>query len=262
MAYTGKLLGALLGFLAARLPGALVGLLLGHQFDRGFTRSGGTRRRRSSLSAAQRQQVFFETTFLVIGHVAKADGRVSEVDIAAARQIMQRMRLGPDDARLAIDLFTRGKQPGFPLEEQLARFARACAREPELQRLFLEIQLEFVLADGAITTTEREVLSRVAEAVGVGRIELLRLEARVRARSQAAGPDPQAELDKAYEVLGVPAAASDREVKVAYRRLMNEHHPDKQAARGLPPALVEMAEERTREIRAAYDLVRERRGMR
>jgi DnaJ like chaperone protein len=42
---------------------------------------------------------------------------------------------------------------------------------------------------------------------------------------------------------------------------MNQHHPDKQAARGLPDAMLEVAKERTREIRSAYELIKERRNI-
>src|SRR6056297_1252784 len=50
------------------------------------------------------------------------------------------------------------------------------------------------------------------------------------------------------------------EVKKAYRRLMSQHHPDKLAARGMPENMRPMAEEKTREIRKAYDLIKEARG--
>ena len=67
---------------------------------------------------------------------------------------------------------------------------------------------------------------------------------------------------EAYGVLGVAPTASDRDVKTAYRRLMNQHHPDKQAARGLPDSMMEIAKERTSEIRAAYEVVKSHRGFR
>jgi DnaJ like chaperone protein len=104
----------------------------------------------------------------------------------------------------------------------------------------------------------------MADRLGVSRVELVHLEAMIRARrSFGQQRPPQADvLDKAYESLGLQAAATDEEVKTAYRRLMNQHHPDKQAARGLPDSMRQMAEERTLEIRAAYDLIRERRGLR
>ena len=270
MSLIGKVIGALLGFLAAKIPGAIVGLLLGHQFDRGLgarrTARGG-RRRRSSVSAEDRQRVFFETTFLVMGHLAKADGRVSEADIAAARDIMQRMRLGAADTRLAMELFNRGKTAEFPYSEQVSRFNRYCGSEPQLVQMLLEIQIDVALVADAITPTVRELLCRAADLLGVGRLELVRLESALRARRRFAGgqrtPQNQSgDLEKAYEALGLTPAASDREVKTAYRRLMNEHHPDKQASRGLPPSLLEMAEERTREIRLAYETIRDQRGFR
>jgi DnaJ like chaperone protein len=68
-------------------------------------------------------------------------------------------------------------------------------------------------------------------------------------------------LAAAYRVLGVEPGAPDKAVKDAYRRLVNEHHPDKQAARGLPESMREVAKERTREILAAYELVRAERGL-
>ncbi len=58
-------------------------------------------------------------------------------------------------------------------------------------------------------------------------------------------------------MLGVPASASDAEVKRAYRVLMSQNHPDKLAAKGLPESMREMAEEKTREITAAYERIQQ-----
>ena len=61
--------------------------------------------------------------------------------------------------------------------------------------------------------------------------------------------------------LGLRRAASDGEVTKAYRRLMNQNHPDKLHARGLPESMMKLAEEKTHQIRAAYEVLREARGM-
>ena len=53
-----------------------------------------------------------------------------------------------------------------------------------------------------------------------------------------------------HEVLGVGAAATQEEIKQAYRRLMKEHHPDRVA--GLGAAEQAHAEERCKEINHAY----------
>jgi len=265
MAWFGKIAGGVIGYAIAKVPGALVGAILGHQFDRGMVK-GPVRTRRRSASAADRQQVFFETTFIVMGHLAKTDGRVSEAEIGAAREVMRRMRLDETRMRLAMELFNTGKHPDYPVDEQVERLRRNCASHPQLLRTFLEIQLDLVLAKGAVTPAEREFLSRIAARLGVGRIELAHLEALLQARrrfgEKPADSAREAALDQAYRVLGVESTASDHDVKTAYRRLMNQHHPDKQAARGLPDAMLEMAKERTSEIRAAYEAVKAHRGIR
>lgn len=69
-------------------------------------------------------------------------------------------------------------------------------------------------------------------------------------------------LRDAFGVLGVSENATPAEIKTAYRRLMNQHHPDKMASRGLPESMLKMAKEKTQAIRAAYDLVRQARGFR
>ena len=61
-------------------------------------------------------------------------------------------------------------------------------------------------------------------------------------------------------MLGVTVQASNDEVKTAYRRLMNQHHPDKLVARGLPKSMIGVAEQKTHEVRTAYERIRAQRG--
>jgi DnaJ like chaperone protein len=78
----------------------------------------------------------------------------------------------------------------------------------------------------------------------------------------AAGAAPPADrLADAYAALGVTPEASPAEIKRAYRKLISQNHPDKLAARGLPESMRAVAEERSREINAAYDLIKDARGM-
>jgi DnaJ like chaperone protein len=256
MNWTGKLVGLIVGSLAGPV-GAAFGLFLGHQFDLG-TRS----QQRTRWDGVG--QVFFETTFGVMGHIAKADGRVSEAEIRAARGIMSRMKLSPSQVQAAIQLFTAGKAQGWPLERELARLDSAVGSQHSLRRAFLEIQMEAALADGGLSTVARELLWRVANALRLGRVEMAQIEALLRlGRSfRGAGGSPcRPSADEAYRMLGVEAGASDAEVKLAYRRLMNQHHPDKLRARGMPESMLPVAETRTREIRAAWDTLRAARGM-
>ena len=73
-------------------------------------------------------------------------------------------------------------------------------------------------------------------------------------------PPTRDQLADAFKVLGVNEDASAQEVKRAYRKQMNEHHPDKLAAKGLPPEMMEIAKQKTQELQAAYDLIRKEKG--
>ena len=55
------------------------------------------------------------------------------------------------------------------------------------------------------------------------------------------------------------AKCSDIELKKAYRRQMNQHHPDKLVAKGLPEEMIDIATEKTQAIKAAYDLIKQQR---
>lgn len=268
MNWVGKLGGGVLGLLAGGPIGLVIGGILGHQFDRGLDSVRAPRVRagaRPRLDPAG-ERLYFESLFLVMGHLAKADGRVSEDEIAAARQAMLGLKLGRGRQRHAIEHFNRGKAADFPLGAQVARLRQLCRGQPQLSHAFLQFQLDFVLAKGHLARRERELLGQVAEGLGIGRMELAQMEAMTRARRgfarRDARPAQDDELAGACRVLGVDPTASEQEIKQAWRRLMSRHHPDKLAARGGSVADLAEAERRTREVLAAYETIRERRGLR
>lgn len=275
MIWQGKALGALIGVITAGPVGALFGTFIGHLFDvqaeNGLPgRLGGRPDEAYEDDADQPQmgvqEAFFRATFQVMGHLAKADGRVSEDEIRAARAMMSEFQLGEREVQLAIEMFTQGKARDFPLEPALRRLRRQCADRPDVVRMFIQIQLQTALWSGAFHSAGREVMARVAASLGVSAYEVVQMEALLRMQQSARQPrEARPKIDKlaqAYEVLGVTRDASDAEVTKAYRRLMNQNHPDKLVARGLPESMMKVAEEKTRQVRAAYEVVREARAIR
>ncbi|MBM0108409.1 co-chaperone DjlA [Steroidobacter sp. S1-65] len=279
MYWQGKALGALIGGVTAGPFGALFGTFIGHLFDvqaeSGLVgRLGGGNDANDADDADAGpttsigvQEAFFRATFQVMGHIAKADGRVSENDIRAARAIMTEFQLGEREVQFAIDLFTQGKEREFPLEGTLRRLRRLLSERPELLRMFVQIQLQTALWSGSFTSDARQVMARVANSLGLSPYELVQMEALLRMQQSSRQPPEQQSrrVDKvaqAYEVLGITSSASDAEVTKAYRRLMNQNHPDKLVARGLPESMMKVAEEKTRQVRAAYEVLREARAMR
>ena len=269
MSWWGKLLGGTVGFVLGGPLGAVAGAALGHGLDRGLDGRGLADAAREGLSDRERTQTaFFTATFSVMGHIAKSDGRVTPDEIRMATTIMDRLRLGPDLRRLARDLFTQGKASDFPLDEVIDQFRRECRHNRNLVRLFLEIQLQAAYADGSLQIYERRILSHVARRLGYSEMQLARLDAMVRAGMKywqgsrdERRHDALPSLEDAYAILNTTPASSDSEVKHAYRRLMSEHHPDKLVARGLPEEMMRVATEKTQEIKAAYDRIRDARGL-
>lgn len=263
MIWQGKALGALIGALTAGPVGGLFGAFIGHLFDAQAQTSAPRSSTSHASNAASVQEAYFRATFQVMGHLAKADGRVSEQEIRAARAIMNELRLGEREVRFAIELFTEGKAADFPLDRVLRDLSRACAHRADLRRMFVQIQLQAALWGGSLDAAGRKVLKRICDALDVSAYELVQMEALLRMqRSRAtANPAPPNKVAEAHEVLGVALDASDKDVTKAYRRLMNQNHPDKLHAKGLPEAMMRVAEEKTRQIRAAYEIIREARGM-
>lgn len=213
---------------------------------------------------SQVQNQFIDTTFAVMGALCKADGVVTRDEIQAAEQIFTRLRLSPEQTRAAKAAFNRGKASDFDLDAAIAQFAQSVPRTSVLLELFLQLQFMAIAADGQVHEAEHAMLVRVARGLGLGELAVARLEALLRAAARgpvtAGGGVPSRQrLEEAYAALGVTPDSSEVEVKRAYRKLMSENHPDKLAARGLPEGMRELAEERARDINAAYDVIKQAR---
>ncbi len=266
MSWWGKALGGAFGFLLGGPLGALLGAALGHGLDQKAV-SGLLSGEAMDPGSQQRvQAVFFMATFSVMGHVAKADGRVSEEEIDTARVVMGRLGLQPELRQAAMRLFNQGKQSDFPLDEVLQQFKRECLRRRTLLQLFMEFLLMAAYADGVMHVAERRLLQHISQQLGFSPFEFKRLETMVRAGShfeqgrRATAQTPRVSLADAYAVLNVSPQASDEQVKKAYRRLLSQHHPDKLVAKGLPEEMMKVAAERTHQIRSAYEVIQENRG--
>ena len=265
MSWWGKLLGGAFGYMLGGPLGALIGASFGHNFDRGLGRAASGRFDPGDQERVQ--TAFFTALFSVMGHLAKADGKVTEDEIQLARDVMTRMSLNAEMRKAAIRLFGEGKQADFPFEEVLEQFRSECQRRRNLMRMFVEILLHAAYADGEVHPRERAMLDEVRQRLGFSQQEFKHLEALVRnARHFGAGAyttqesvSPQQALREAYEILGVSPSSTDAEVKKAYRRLMSQHHPDKLVSKGLPDEMIRLATEKTQEIKRAYDLVKKHR---
>lgn len=280
MQFIGKIVGFILGYqIFHGLFGGILGAFIGHLADKKLYELGSVR---STLFGKNltRQSLFTQTTFAVLGHIAKAKGRVTEADIELARALMARLKLDGTAQQLAQNAFTLGKEADFPLRQVIQEFREACGQRADLLRFFVEVQMQAALQDGELDAKEQQILFTIAEIMGMSRFQFEQMIAMIVAAQQfrsggyyqqtnggsyqqsqggAYGnyrqPNNAPSIEAAYTVLGVTAQDDQNTVKRAYRKLMNEHHPDKLAAKGLPDEMMELAKEKAQQIQAAYDLI-------
>ncbi|AMO70217.1 molecular chaperone DjlA [Zhongshania aliphaticivorans] len=260
-----KFIGAFLGFLMGGPLFALLGFGVGVMFDRGLKQAMGFN---YGAERERIQGVLFETVFRVMGHVAKADGRVCESEVAQAEAIIAQFGLTGARRQEAITLFKEGSADEFELEPQISDFMLVARTQPLLRQMLLEALLTMALADGEVDSAEKAILLRVAGYIGVSARDFQRLLDMAMAQRQfhgrGAGGQQSArssasELQAAYKAIGVTEAMTDAEIKRAYRKLMSQHHPDKLIAKGVPEDMMKIATEKAQEIQAAYELIKDSR---
>ena len=263
----GKLIGGLLGFMTLGVFGALIGIGIGHFFDKGLGRAMGFD---YGADRERLQQLFFETSFKVMGHLAKADGRISEAEIAQAESLMSRLGLTEEHRQQAINYFKAGAQSDFDLQSTIKVFVEGGGRGHNLPVMLLEFLFSIAMADGELHPSEKSVLVSTAGFLGINSHKFEQLLAMLVAQQsfQQQGGYSQGysgrsnvdELSDAYKALGIDSKVSDRELKRAYRKLMSQHHPDKLIAQGVPDDMMKVATEKAQEIQVAYDLIKKNRS--
>ncbi|NQD95439.1 DnaJ domain-containing protein [Pseudomonas sp. CrR25] len=248
MLWPATLLGAAAGLALASIPGALLGGLLGQVLDR---------RLRLSSWAALRERLVGRSSvgdevllFILLGRLAKCEGRVLPEHIQQARVEMQRLALDEAAQRRAIEAFARGKTGRdslrAPLHRQRARgeaLLRACWR--------------MAWADGRVSQTERELIGLWGKWLKVSLAVQEALSVAYAPR-RTAPTATSGGYQEALRLLGVAADSEPAQIKRAYRRLLSRHHPDKLAGSGASPERVRDATEKTRELHQAYSLIRQR----
>lgn len=75
------------------------------------------------------------------------------------------------------------------------------------------------------------------------------------------GYNPYQPRKNYYTILGLTSAATDDEIKKAYRKLIMEFHPDTIANKNLSEAEKERATKRFREVQEAYEEICKQRGI-
>lgn len=201
--------------------------------------------------------------FIVLGRLAKMDGRVTQEEIDYASQVMQRMALSGEKRCRAIRAYEQGKHPATDVSESVALAAKVMGRRSALAKLFLQIQCEAAYLRGNLRLKDKMLLRDVAEQLGYSKSEFLAIASATQSeRYQRADADPSSKFSKsqgrsflqnAYRVLQLEPGVADGEIRRAYLRMMSRYHPDKLASRNASEDALRQAQENAMAIRNAYE---------
>ena len=254
-----KIIGLIAGYYFAGVTGTLLGFVAGWFVDR--VRNYGTGGA-NPLQNTLRQTVFLETLFIAAGRLAKADGRVSEAEIAHTEDLIRQLGISQEHRTQAIALFKRGVDLDTDLAAICERFISVCGHTRSLREVLVSFLITLALADSYLHPTEDALLADIAARLGYDSTSYRHLMDMVLNQGHFAAGTPNSEnvLEDAYKALGVTPENTDNEIKRAYRKLMSQYHPDKLTGQGLPNDMIAMATEKTKEIQLAYDLIQKRRA--
>ncbi|MBP6057235.1 MAG: co-chaperone DjlA [Nitrosomonas sp.] len=253
-----RILGALTGFFIFGFLGIFLGYFIGSFIDRFRTfGSGGM----NPFNAPRRQSVFLETVFILMGKLAKADGRVSETEVSHVQQFMQKLGMTPDHRLKAIALFKQGAAVDYDIHPKINEFLAVCGYSNNLKQMLLVYLIIMGLSDGHLNAAEEELLKEVAGRLGYSQIAFRQLLEMVLNQAHFAGGQSTSAsaLEDAYKALGVSKENTDQEIKRAYRKLMSQYHPDKLMGQGVPEEMIAVATEQAQEVQTAYDLIKRHR---
>jgi DnaJ like chaperone protein len=241
----GKLVGGTIGFALGGPLGAIFGAAFGHAFDAGSELDAGGQRQRLS-SVEQHQLTFFVAAFSMLAKLAQSDGRVTQQEIDSIDGFMQNdLHLNPESREAAVNIFRTALNAPGSFDDFASQFYSQFHNQPQMLEVMIDILLRVAVADGNMTPGEEQL---ILSAVGIFRFSTVRYD-QLKAR--------YIQTDhKAYDVLGCSPQDTDEQVKRCYRQRVQEYHPDKIAAKGLPEEFTRFAQDKFREIQEAWEQIK------
>ncbi|AQS87478.1 molecular chaperone DnaJ [Neoasaia chiangmaiensis NBRC 101099] len=270
MGVWGKMFGGVAGFAVGGPFGALMGAALGHAADRGSlldAPAGGwndhwhARGRPDPNGAAfmaaakvssfmgKNDQLYAIGLVALCAKVAKIDGPVNRREIDAFKQCF---RFPPDNAREVGLLFDRARDRTDDFEMYGRELGRAFANDRAPLEDLLVALFTIARADvppgGALDPREMDFLKRTHRAFG--------LPPGTWDRAETGRARPDTNENDAYLELGIARDSADEEVRLRWRALVREHHPDVLGRKNLDPKDLAKAQDRAARINAAWDRIK------
>ena len=193
-----------------------------------------------SKAKAKRDEATFSIALIALSaKIARADGIVTDDETLAFQRFFQ---YPEEEAAKVRMIYSLAQQDVAGFEHYLAQVARLFEDSPALLEDVLDCLFHIATADGVEHPAEKSLLDTAAQTFNLSAAAVRRL------RATHFGLD----AEDPFGVLGLAPDAGAEAVKAAWRTLIRDHHPDALMARGVPAAMVKVAEARSAAINAAY----------
>ena len=254
-----KWIGATLGWSFGGPIGAIIGLALGSVVDAFSDGKSGSfinqgqpqqgRRTTYSTGGQQRPQTQsgdFEVSLLILASIViKADGKQDQRELDFVRQQFVNM-YGKERANASFALFKNiNKQNNISTRQVCLQIKQMMDHPSRLQ--LMHFLFGIAKADGVVSESEVKQIYTIAGYLGISSRDYESIKAMFYDNS-----------DNAYKVLEITKSASVNEIKKAYRSMAKKYHPDKVIHLGKEHQ--QGAEEKFRQVQAAYEQIQKERG--
>jgi DnaJ like chaperone protein len=243
----GKLMFGSMGFMLGGPLGAIAGAALGHHLVDKAQRYGIGETRLEY--AEQTQAAYFVSMFSILGKLAKADGVVTQDEIAVVDRFINGLNTGEREKAFARQVFNEAKESAYSLDDFALQFYQVSQGQPTVLLSFLDLLFQIAAADNRLHPAEEAALRSVK---GVFRITDNQYDNLKGAYFK--------DTDRYYKVLDSTPETPIKEIKANYKKLVKDFHPDVIVSKGLPEEFTDFATKRFREIQEAYEAIRRDRG--
>ncbi|MDE0304055.1 MAG: TerB family tellurite resistance protein [Albidovulum sp.] len=257
MSVWGKLIGGALGFAIGGPLGALVGVGAGHLTDRHRKAARKAERLQSASSpgigeSQENRQASFILSFVALAaKLSKVDGHITRDELETLMRVFPVPRHA---SFLVSEIFRQAEKDPTGFEVYASQIADLFRDNRAALEDLLGALVLIARADGVLHSAERDYITRVAEIFGLGSADVGRILGSFARSAEPGENDP-------YDVLGIGRGASDKEIKSAHRKILRENHPDVAMGRGLPEEFIEVSNRKMAEANAAYDRIKQERGI-
>ncbi|WP_107784971.1 TerB family tellurite resistance protein [Campylobacter concisus] len=210
-----------------------------------------------------------EAKFLVslLAKVAKSDGRVSELEARLITQVLDDLSQkvsGVSGVREYLkEVYNSQKENVDNAYETARNYKRAFNLNYDICVARLTFFLNLAYIDGEFNASEQAVIRNIAYGFGIDKDTLdeiiLKFDNFYSSRFKT-NSNTGIEKNDPFEVLGLSKSANFDEVKLRYKELVRQYHPDILMGRGESKEVIERSTKKLQEINEAYGRLKEKFG--